>query len=147
MKVKYLGHVALYVRDMERSLEFYRDLAGFEEVGRLFDGKATALTSGRTHHELLLLEIGASASATPQKQPGLYHLGFKIGDSLEELKAARQDLEDKGVSIEGQSDHVVSQSLYVKDPDGNDVEFYVDADPQIWKQDPAAVLNVKPLSL
>jgi len=147
MKVKYLGHVALYVRDIERSLEFYRDLAGFEEVGRLFGGKAAALTSGRTHHELLLLEIGASAPVIPQKQPGLYHLGFKIGDSLEELKAARKDLEDKGVSIEGQSDHVVSQSLYVKDPDGNDVEFYVDADPEIWKNDPSAVLNVKPLSL
>lgn len=51
MKAHYLGHVVFYVRDLERSLAFYRDLVGFQEVGRTFTG-AAALTSGRTHHEL-----------------------------------------------------------------------------------------------
>ncbi len=58
MKAHYLGHVVFYVKDLERSLAFYRDLLGFQEVGRVFDGAAAALTSGRTHHELLLIQVG-----------------------------------------------------------------------------------------
>ena len=58
MKAHYLGHVVFYVKDLERSLAFYRDLLGFQEVGRVFNGAAAALTSGRTHHELLLIQVG-----------------------------------------------------------------------------------------
>ena len=54
MNPQYLGHVALYVKDLERSLAFYRDVVGFTEIGTTFGGKAVALTSGRTHHEILL---------------------------------------------------------------------------------------------
>jgi catechol 2,3-dioxygenase len=148
MKAHYLGHVVFYVRDLQRSLAFYRDLLGFQEVGRIFDGKAAALTSGRTHHELLLIEVGAAPGPPPGRRLGLYHIGIKIGDSLDELRAAKRDLEQAGVSITGMSDHTVSQSLYLADPDGNEVELYVDADPSIWKKDPAAVLApVKPLRL
>ena len=58
MKAHYLGHVVFYVKDLGRSLAFYRDLLGFQEVGRIFNGAAAALTSGRTHHELLLIQVG-----------------------------------------------------------------------------------------
>lgn len=58
MKAHYLGHVVFYVKDLEKSLAFYRDLVGFQEIGKLLNGKAAALTSGRTHHELLLIEVG-----------------------------------------------------------------------------------------
>jgi catechol 2,3-dioxygenase len=79
---------------------------------------------------------------------GLYHIGIKVGDSLDELRAAKRELEAAGVPIEGMSDHRVSQSLYPRDPDGNEVEVYVDADEAIWKKDPAAVLSpIKPLRL
>ncbi|TLY42552.1 MAG: VOC family protein, partial [Nitrospirae bacterium] len=58
------------------------------------------------------------------------------------------ELERAGVAITGMSDHTVSQSLYLADPDGNEVELYVDADPAIWQRDPAAVLSpVKPLRM
>ncbi len=57
MKAHYLGHVVFYVKDLQRALAFYRDLLGFQEVGRVFNGAAAALTSGRTHHELLLMGI------------------------------------------------------------------------------------------
>lgn len=67
---------------------------------------------------------------------------------MAELRKARQELEQAGVSIDGMSDHTVSQSLYMRDPDGNEVELYVDADESIWKNDPAAVvLPIKPLYL
>lgn len=148
MKAHYLGHVVFYVRDLQRSLAFYRDLLGFQEVGRIFGGKAAALTSGRTHHELLLIEVGAAPGPPPGRRLGLYHIGIKIGDSLDELRAAKRDLEQAGVSITGMSDHTVSQSLYLADPDGNEVELYVDADPSTWKKNPEAVVApVKPLHL
>lgn len=148
MKAHYLGHVVFYVKDLERSLGFYRDLLGFKEVGRIFNGAAAALTSGRTHHELLLIQVGDAPGPPNGRRRGLYHIGIKVGDSLDEFRSAKQDLEEAGVSIDGMSDHTVSQSLYLKDPDGNEVELYVDADESIWRNDPSAVLSpIKPLRL
>ena len=148
MKAQYLGHVVFYVKDLERSLAFYRDLLGFQEIGRIFGGQAAALTSGRTHHELLLIQVGDAPAPPAGVRRGLYHIGIKIGDSVEELRAAKRELEEAGVRIEGMSDHTVSQSLYLKDPDGNEIEVYVDADEAIWKSSPAAVLSpTKPLVL
>lgn len=148
MKAQYLGHVVFYVKDLERSLAFYRDLLGFHEIGRTFGGTAAALTSGRTHHELLLIEVGSAPGPISGRRLGLYHIGIKIGDSLEELRTAKTELERAGVKITGMSDHTVSQSLYLADPDSNEVELYVDADSSLWEKDPAAVLApIKPLRL
>lgn len=148
MKARYLGHVVFYVKDLERSLKFYRDLLGFQEVGRIFNNQAAALTSGRTHHELLLIEVGEAQSPSRGHRLGLYHIGIKVGDSLDELRAAKKEIEQAGVMITGMSDHTVSQSLYLADPDGNEVELYVDADPAVWKNNPKAVLApIKPLRL
>jgi catechol 2,3-dioxygenase len=148
MKAHYLGHVVFYVRDLNRSLAFYRDLLGFQEVGRIFGGAAAALTSGRTHHELLLIQVGDAPGPPPGRRRGLYHIGIKIGNSLDELRAAKREVERAGVRLIGMSDHTVSQSLYVEDPDGNEVELYVDADEAVWKQNPEAVVSpIKPLIL
>jgi len=148
VKAQYLGHVVFYVKDLERSLAFYRDLLGFTEVGRVFGGAAAALTSGRTHHELLLIQVGDAPPPPTGRRLGLYHIGIKVGDSLDELRAAKKELERAGVEIGGMSDHTVSQSLYLRDPDGNEVEIYVDADESIWKNSPAAALSpIKPLRL
>ena len=148
MNAHYLGHVVFYVKDLQRSLAFYRDLLGFKEVGRIFNGAAAALSSGRTHHELLLIQVGDAPGPATGRRRGLYHIGIKVGDSLDELRAAKKELEDAGVTINGMSDHTVSQSLYLCDPDGNEVEVYVDADESVWRNDPAAVVSpIKPLSL
>ena len=148
MKAHYLGHVVFYVRDLEQSLAFYRDLLGFREVGRIFNGAAAALTSGRTHHELLLIQVGDAPGPPQGRRRGLYHIGIKVGDSLGELREAKKELERAGVVIDSMSDHTVSQSLYLRDPDGNEVELYVDADESVWKNNPAAVVSsIKPLCL
>jgi catechol 2,3-dioxygenase len=148
MKAHYLGHVVWYVKDLERSLTFYRDLIGFQEIGRAFNGKAAALTSGRTHHELLLIEVGNAPAPPGGRRLGLYHIGIKVGDSLEELRRAKEEFEQAGIAISGLSDHTVSQSLYLEDPDGNEVEIYVD-NPQVnWQEQPMLVLSpVKTLVL
>ncbi|GKS64154.1 glyoxalase [Nitrospira sp.] len=148
MKAQHLGHVVFYVKDLERSLGFYRDVLGFAEVGRIFNGSAAALTSGRTHHELLLIQVGDLPGPPPGPRRGLYHIGIKVGDNLDELRQAKRELDEAGISIDGMSDHTVSQSLYLKDPDGNEVELYVDADESIWRSNPSAVVSpIKPLRL
>ncbi len=149
MKAHYLGHVVFYVREMKRSLAFYRNLLGFELVGEMKHPlNAVALTSGRTHHEILLIEVGAAPPPQKGHRLGLYHIGIKMGDSLDELRTVRNELNEAGVLISGMSDHTVSQSLYLEDPDGNEVELYVD-DPSVdWKKDSAAVVaTIKPLRL
>ena len=149
MKAHYLGHVVFYVREMKRSLAFYRNLLGFELVGEMKHPlNAVALTSGRTHHEILLIEVGAAPPPQKGHRLGLYHIGIKMGDSLDELQTVRNELNEAGVFISGMGDHTVSQSLYLEDPDGNEVELYVD-DPSVdWKKDPASVVAaIKPLRL
>jgi len=148
MKAHYLGHVVFYVKDLERSMAFYRDLLGFQEVGKVFNGTAAALTSGRTHHELLLIQVGDAPGPPQGSRRGLYHIGIKVGNNLDELRAAKRELEQAAVTIDGMSDHTVSQSLYLRDPDGNEVELYVDADESVWKNNPEAVVSpIKPLHL
>lgn len=144
MEIKELGHVVLYVVSIEVSAHFYRDILGFREVAR---GAGMALfSSGRTHHELLLLEVGGLARKK-HLEPGLYHIGFKIGDGAESLKGVYQELKKRGVTIIGSSDHGVTHSLYIEDPDGNELELYADVSDS-WKDNPAAVLvPTKPLRL
>ncbi|MCB1864615.1 MAG: VOC family protein [Chromatiales bacterium] len=132
MKTQYLGHVVLYVRDLQRSLAFYRDLLGLRALGETFDGRACMLSSGRTHHELLLLEVGDAPGPARGRRVGLYHIGWCIGDSDAELRQARDELERAGVVIEGMSDHWISHSLYLRDPDGNEIELYVDVPDYDW---------------
>lgn len=143
-----LAHVVLYVRDLERSVAFYRDIVGIPLVGEIFEGRAAMFSSGRTHHELLLIEVGAAPGPMRGRRVGLYHIGFKIGESPDELRAMKTRLEQAHVPIEGMSDHTVSQSLYLRDPDGNELELFVD-DPNVdWRKSKAWMeAPVKPLRL
>lgn len=138
MNIKELGHVVLYVSDLKRSADFYRDTLGFDEIRR---GHGFALfSSGRTHHEMLLLEVGGAPAPKRGPVPGLYHIGFKIGDGPEALKEAYRELVAKQVPIIGTGDHTVTHSLYILDPDGNELELYADVS-DVWKTDPMAVLT------
>ena len=77
----------------------------------------------------------------------LAHVAFKVGHGLDELRAMRSRLGQHGVGLLGTRDHVVSQSLYFTDPDGNVLECYVDGDPAIWRQNPQTVATTRPLAL
>ena len=137
MRVFELGHVVLYVTNLSKVAGFYRDILGFAEVTR--DRGSAMFSSGRTHHELLLIEIGGAAPEGPRRvAPGLYHIGFKVGNTDDELRAAYRDLLVAGVQIVGSADHGVTHSLYILDPDGNELELYVDVS-DAWKLDPKAV--------
>ncbi|HWP49186.1 MAG TPA: VOC family protein [Candidatus Limnocylindrales bacterium] len=147
MKIQELGHVVLYVSNLERSRHFYRDILGFREIASR--GNMAVFSSGRTHHELLLIEVGANATPIPSgRRLGMYHFGLKIGNNDEDLRSALKELKAAGVSIIGASDHTVTHSLYIEDPDGNEIELYIDVQPEIWRENPQAILaEIKPLKL
>lgn len=154
MEIKELGHLVLYVRDLDRSVAFYRDVLGWHQLGDgdsplPFRAAAFANPSGRTHHELLLIEVGPDAAAPPQgPRVGLYHFGLKVGDSDDELREVRATLEEHGVTIVGASDHTVTHSLYVEDPDGNEIELYIDVPGVDWRNDPLLIASpIRPLKL
>lgn len=146
-----LGHVVLYVRDIEASRSFYGDVLGWPVVGEinLDRARAVAFSAGRTHHELLLIEVGPDAASLPQgRRVGMYHFGVKVGDSDDELRAVIQRLRDHDVTIVGASDHTITHSLYVEDPDGNEVELYIDVPGVDWRSNPEAILApIRPLHL
>jgi len=147
-----LGHVVLYVRNLERSIAFYRDVVGWSQVLDPALGiRAAGFSSGSTHHELLLIEVGPDAAAIPTgRRVGMYHFGIKVGDHDDDLRAALARLQSRPdlVSIVGASDHTITHSLYVLDPDGNEVEIFVDVPDVDWRNDPTALTaTIKPLRL
>jgi catechol 2,3-dioxygenase len=138
MEVKELGHIVLYVRDVERSAAFYGGVLGWRRLEMPKDhalarSPVALFSSGRTHHELLLIEVGEDAQPLPRgRHIGLYHFGLKVGDSDDELRAALARLHEASVPIVGMSDHTVSHSVYIEDPDGNEIELYVDVPGVAW---------------
>lgn len=138
MRIHELGHVVLYVSNLTTSADFYKNTLGFKELHR--DLHTTLFSSGRTHHEMLLIEVGGKKEKEARPTPGLYHIGFKIGNSDEELKVALVELQQAGVTIVGSADHHVTHSLYILDPDGNELELYIDVDDS-WKEEEAKILS------
>ena len=152
MTVRELGHLVLYVRDVTRSANFYRDVLGWRQImpepGQEPVG-AAAFSSGRTHHELLLIEVGADATPIPRgARVGLYHFGLNVGETDDDLRAMVNTLNAAGATIVGASDHTVTHSLYIEDPDGNEIELYVDVPGVDWKSNPSLIAApIRPLKL
>ncbi|MCX6432490.1 MAG: VOC family protein [Actinobacteria bacterium] len=155
MEIKELGHLVLYVRDLKRSAHFYRDVLGWRQIlgadddALAFPAAAFAAPSLRTHHELLLIEVGMDAAALPTgRRVGMYHFGLKVGDSDDDLREAVANLAANGVPILGASAHTVTHSLYIADPDGNEIELYIDVPGVDWRNDPSLIAApIKPLRL
>ncbi|MEX0785025.1 MAG: VOC family protein [Dehalococcoidia bacterium] len=117
-----LNHAVLYVRDLDRSVDFYKAAFGFLEIARE-GGRMAFLRAGDTsnHHDLALMEVGSAAPSPPRGAVGLYHLAWEV-PAIEDLARAAESLSNLG-ALTGMSDHGVSKSLYGKDPDG--IEFEV----------------------
>jgi catechol 2,3-dioxygenase len=103
-------------------------------------------TLGRHHHDFAILAVGPDGPDAAADGPGLFHVAFKVGDSLDQLRDVKKELEAAGVPIELVADHTVTQSIYLRDPDGNGIELYVDTS-DIWKTEPQSVADMAPLEL
>jgi catechol-2,3-dioxygenase len=127
MPINRLNHAVLYVRDIERSLEFYRDILGFKPLNMLpegFRGAAFLQAPGSTNdHDLGLFAIGDAAgpSGAGRSTVGLYHLAWEV-DTLSDLADLADKLSAAGF-LAGASDHSTTKSLYAKDPDGIELEI------------------------
>ena len=96
----------------------------------------------------MLIQAGDAPGPLQGRRIGLYHTGWKVGDDLDVLKRVYQRVIAAGYMIEGLSDHTISQSIYLKDPDGNEVELYVDNPAVEWRSDSSWMNEpVKPLNL
>jgi len=143
-----LGHVVYYVRDLDESLRFYTRAVGLNLQGKIFSGRGALLSGGRTHHELLLISVGDADGPLQGKRLGLYHVGWKIGEGLPALRAAREKIIALGYPVAGVADHGITWSLYLRDPDGNEVELYADNPACNWREDNSWMEQpVKPLNL
>ena len=130
-----IGHVHLKVADLERALEFYRDVLGFAVTQRM--GKQAAfLSAGGYHHHIGLNTWESAGGRAPAAgTTGLYHVAIlyptraELGDALQRLVRA-------GIPLDGAADHGVSEALYLRDPDENGVELYWDRPIEAWPRTP-----------
>lgn len=120
--IESLGHVVLRVRNLERSEPFYRDVLGLQVRERV-PGRAIFFTCGQQHHDLAIFQIGDDAPPPEDHRVGMYHVAFKL-PSFAHLKAAYQHAKASGANIVGMNFHQGSKSVYIKDPDGLEIEIY-----------------------
>lgn len=129
-----IGHVHLKVADIERSLDFYCGVLGFELMQRMGDSAAFISAGGYHHHIGLNTWMSKCGPQPGRNMTGLFHLAIRYPDRATLADALRR-LEAAGIALDGASDHGVSEALYLRDPDGNGVELYRDRPQSEWPRD------------
>lgn len=134
-----IGHVHLKVADLQRSLDFYCGVLGFQLMQR-FGDQAAFISAGGYHHHIGLNTWESAGGKPPEPgTTGLYHVAIlyptraALGDALRRLSRSQ-------VQLEGASDHGVSEALYLRDPDGNGLELYRDRPPSQWPRSATGAL-------
>ena len=143
-----IGHVHLKVADLERALEFYWGVLGFETMVRFGRDAAFVSAGGYHHHIGLNTWESLGGSPPPPGATGLYHLAI-LYPTRTELADALTRLIKAGIALDGASDHGVSEALYLRDPDQNGVELYWDRPPEQWPRSPdgRVTMFTQPLDL
>ena len=126
-----IGHVHLKVSDLQRAIQFYRDVLGFELMQQLGDQAAFLSAGGYHHHMGLNTWESKGGSPPPPDTTGLYHVAIRYPDRQTLARAVRGVL-DAGVRLSGASDHGVSEAIYLHDPDLNGIELYRDRPREEW---------------
>jgi catechol 2,3-dioxygenase len=136
-----IGHVHLKVSDIERAENWYRDVLGFEVTTR-YGSDASFMSAGGYHHHIgLNTWHSRGGSPPPANTTGLYHFAILYPDRPALARALKRVLES-GWPVDGASDHGVSEAIYLRDPDGNGIELYVDRPKEEWPKNPDGSLGM-----
>jgi len=143
-----IGHVHLKVADLQRTLDFYCGVLGFELTQRMGSGAAFVSAGGYHHHLAFNTWESRGGFPPPAGTTGLYHVAIRyptraaLADALRRLESAR-------IPLDGASDHGVSEALYLHDPDGNGLELYWDRPRENWPRTPegSVAMGTEPLDL
>ena len=129
-----IGHVHLKVADLQRSIDFYHGVLGFE-ISQRVENSAAFLSAGGYHHHIgLNTWESAGGSPPPLGSTGLYHVAIRYEKRVELADALRR-LYKADIHLDGAADHGVSEALYLRDPDLNGVELYWDRPEKEWPRD------------
>src|ERR1700737_927509 len=131
----HIGHVHLKVADLERALSFYAGVLGLEVTQRLGDSAAFLSAGGYHHHVALNTWESLGGPPPPSGATGLYHSAV-VYPTRAALAAAVRSVLAARIPLEGAADHGVSESIYLRDPDGNGVELYCDWPRELWPHTP-----------
>lgn len=120
--VRELGHVSFFVRDLDAARRFWSGILGLQEIGTGKNGRIVFFSAGRHHHDVSCeLARAEGPPREPHGVPGLYHVAFQVGESLDDLASARHWVEAHELTPFGET----ATSFCVRDPDGHMVELYV----------------------
>ena len=141
-----IGHVHLKVADINRSLQFYHDLLGFQ-IEQRYGTEAVFISAGGYHHHIgLNTWHSKNGPPAPLRSAGLYHTAI-VYPTRKDLATILKRLLDAGYPLTGTSDHGVSEAIYLNDPDGNGVELYWDRPKEAWPRDEKGELTMGTESL
>ena len=131
---KFLGHVNIFVRNMERSQKWYQDVLGLHTYGYRPGNVAFMSADVEQSHEIALVEVGDDAAGPEKGRVGLNHMAWMM-HSLDDLKEFYLRLKEKDVEIVRVGDHGVSIGVYIQDPDGNGVEVGYELPRNEWPRE------------
>jgi len=143
-----IGHVHLKVSDLDRALDFYCAVLGFELQLRHLDEAAFVSAGGYHHHIGLNTWESKGGPPPPPGTTGLFHTAIRYPDRRTLADAVRRVM-DAGIPLTGASDHGVSEAIYLRDPDSNGVELYRDRPQDEWPraEDGSFTMFTKPLDV
>ena len=127
-----IGHIHLTVSDLDRAMSFYCGMLGFDVSARYGDSAVFLSAGGYHHHIGLNTWSGQGATPAPHGHTGMYHVAF-LYPNRRELAKVLKHIINANYPLDGASDHGVSEAIYLRDPDGNGVELYVDRPKSAWK--------------
>ena len=143
MGIQRVGHVVLRMRDLEKAKEFYHGVLGME-IGAERDF-GIFFRFNDYHHDIAVFKAGADADLPHANQVGLVHVAL-VADSLQTVKAMYERCKELGVPIVGSTNHTITKSLYIQDPEGNTIEIYAEVPEYDWRKNGMGGLN-SPLDL
>ena len=144
-----IGHVHLKVADLDRALDFYCGVLGFELQQRIGDDAAFVSAGGYHHHIGLNTWHSRGAPPPPPRSTGLFHVAIRYPDRRSLADSLRR-VTQAGIPLGGASDHGVSEAIYLDDPDGNGIELYRDRPREEWPHTPGGeeiAMVTEPLDL